>query len=88
MSTLQESKVLDWVIYLALLNLPQEVRYKRENIILVGLIPGPKEPLVSELLELWDGVQMPVKEGQSEIVRCALMCVGCDLPAGRKCAAF
>ncbi len=86
------------VIYLALLNLPREVRYKRENIILVGLIPGPKEPpltinsyitpLVSELLELWDGVQMPVKEGQSEIVRCALMCVGCDLPAGRKVCGF
>ena len=32
------------VIYLALLNLPRNIRYKRENIILVGIIPGPSEP--------------------------------------------
>ena len=32
------------VIYLVLLNLPRAVRYKRENIILVGIIPGPSEP--------------------------------------------
>ena len=35
------------VIYLALLNLPRSVRYKRENIILVGIIPGPAEPSLS-----------------------------------------
>ena len=31
------------VIYLAIMNLPRAVRFKRENII-VGLLPGPKEP--------------------------------------------
>ncbi len=86
------------VIYMVLLNLPREVRYKRENVILVGLIPGPKEPpltvnsyitpLVSELLELWDGVQMPIGETQSQLIRCAVACVGCDLPAGRKLCGF
>ncbi len=53
------------VIYLAILNLPREERFKQENIILVGVIPGPKEPknintyldtLVDERRELWDGV--------------------------------
>lgn len=51
-------------IYLVLLNLPQAIQYKRENI-LVGVIPGPSEPplninfylppLVSDLLQLWTG---------------------------------
>lgn len=54
------------VIYISILNLPRTVRFKRKNIILVGIIPGPKEPsltlnsilapLVSDLLEFWKGV--------------------------------
>lgn len=50
------------VIYLVLMNLPRAVRYKRENILLVGIIPGPSEPplninrylspLVDDLLKL------------------------------------
>ena len=32
------------VIYLTSLNLPRNERYKPENIILIGIIPGPKEP--------------------------------------------
>ena len=31
-------------IYLTVLNLPREVRNKPENVLLVGLIPGPNEP--------------------------------------------
>lgn len=31
-------------IYLTILNLPRNIRYKLENIILVGVLPGPKEP--------------------------------------------
>ena len=48
------------------MNLPREIRFKRENVIIVGLIPGPTEPpevinsylrpLVCELLKLWSGV--------------------------------
>ena len=80
------------------MNLPREIRYKQENVILVGLIPGPKEPshtinsyispLVSELLELWNGVIIPVGEGQQEKVFCAIVGIGCDLPAGRKLCGF
>ena len=32
------------VIYLTIQNLPRNERFKEENIILVGVIPGPKEP--------------------------------------------
>lgn len=48
-------------IYLTIMNLPRTVRYNQENVILVGLIPGPHEPshdintylspLVNELLQ-------------------------------------
>ena len=32
------------VIYLVIVNLPRNIRYKDENVIIVGVIPGPKEP--------------------------------------------
>ena len=32
------------VVYLVIMNLPRTVRYKRENILIVGLLPGPSEP--------------------------------------------
>ena len=32
------------VIFMALLNLPRNIRYKQENMIICGIIPGPEEP--------------------------------------------
>ena len=32
------------VMYLSVLNLPRHIRFKRENIVLLGLIPGPTKP--------------------------------------------
>ena len=53
------------VLYFVIENLPRVDRYKLDNIIIVGCIPGPKEPkkhingylrpLVDELLGLWHG---------------------------------
>ena len=79
------------VQYLVILNLPREVRYKRENLILIGLIPGPVEPpkniylapLITNLLSLWHGIPF-----NNSVVRCALLCIACDLPAGRKTCGF
>ena len=31
-------------IYIAILNFPRHLRYRRENMILIGVIPGPHEP--------------------------------------------
>ena len=86
------------VIYLAIMNLPREVRFKRENIIIVGIIPGPSEPsltlntylspLISDLLSLWHGVSFTTHDSGVQTVRCALLCVGCDVPAGRKTCGF
>lgn len=32
------------VIYLVIMNLPRNQRYKRQNVIIIGIIPGPHEP--------------------------------------------
>ena len=85
-------------IYMAVQNLPRKVRFMPENIILVGIIPGPHEPsltintylepLVDELLKLWDGMVMASFMQPAVLVRAALLCVACDIPASRKVCGF
>ena len=86
------------VIYLAVQNLPKSERFKCENIIIVGIIPGPHDssktinsylsPLVDELNQLWVGIVMQTPQNISLVVRAALMCVACDIPAARKVCGF
>lgn len=86
-------------IYLTVMNLPRAVHYKQEYVIFVGLLPGPHElshdinsflsPLVNELLQFWDGIDLSIHSVSGKRkVRCALLCVACDLPAGRKVCGF
>ena len=86
-------------VYITVLNLPYHLRFKREFVILIGIIPGPNEPkrdinsflrpLVEELLDFWKGKSMHVC-GKDDVqrVRCALVCVACDMPASRKVCGF
>lgn len=84
-------------IYLAILNFPRHMRYRQENMILAGIIPGPHEPslhinsflepLVLDLLKLWKGVKMQTTEGV-QLVRAALICNSSDVPASRKVGGF
>ena len=86
------------VIYLVIMNLPRVQRYKRENVILVGTIPGPSEPplsvntylspLVTELQQLWTGVTLKFPDGSMHVVRASLLTVACDMPASRKVCGF
>ena len=87
------------VIYAVILNLPRSIRFKRENVLLLGVIPGPSEPpltinsylspIVSDLLDLWKGVSMKLPGCSSTTTfRCALIGVSCDLPAARKVCGF
>lgn len=81
------------------LNLPREEQYK-ENMILVGIIPGPHEPslkinsylspIVLELNTFYTGVPLPASSDVRRTVtlRLALACVFCDLPASRKVCDF
>ena len=87
-------------IYLSIHNIPRQERYKLANIILVGIIPGPKEPkytmnqylshLVEELKEFWHGVEIPLPNSLtgSILVKLALTGMSCDLPAVRKVCGF
>lgn len=85
-------------IYLTLQNLPRDERNKLENVILVGVIPGPGEPrktinsfltpLVLELKEAWSNGFI-VSTGKSQVcIKLALSCVTCDIPATRKVCGF
>lgn len=86
-------------IYVSILNLPRHLRYKVENTILVGVIPGPHEPslhmnsflapFVSELLQLWDGIPLSGSGLMQPVtVRTALLSVVCDIPGLAKVAGF
>ena len=87
------------VLYLVLLNLPRHLRFKWENVIVVGIVPSldgePKslneflQPAVDELQALWEGARL--KSSLSSIplmFRAALLCVSADIPAARKLCGF
>ena len=91
-------KASSTAIYMVLLNLPPSIRYKVENMYLAGIIPGPREPsltqinhllrpLVNELLEFWDpGVWYTSTPcfASGKLVRAALVPLICDLKAARQ----
>lgn len=91
-------KASSTAVYMVLLNLPPSVRYKVENMYLAGVVPGPREPsltqinhllrpLVNELLEFWDpGVWFTRTPccTSGKLVRAALVPLICDLKAARQ----
>ena len=84
------------VLYIAVQNLPRAIRFRQENILIVGIMPGPSEPtmnvnsyldpLIEDLLALWSGVAVSIC-GEKKI-RAALSYVACDVPAARKIGGF
>ena len=79
-------------IYGIICNLPRDIRFKRENMLTLALLPGPNEvkldkinhylaPIIDELLELWDGFNLPTA---GKNVRLAVICCSNDIPAARK----
>ena len=87
-------------IYLVVTNLPRSERFKKENVILAGIVPGPSEPplhmnsylkpLVDELNELWEkGIQVASPDIPHPVtLKAALVCAACDIPACRKVLGF
>lgn len=85
------------VLYLALQNLPRAVRFKQENVIIVGIMPGPSEPkmninsylkpLIEDLPSLWRGVVIHIN-GEQKKIRAAVSCLSCDVPAARKVGGY
>ncbi|GES95906.1 uncharacterized protein LOC110233779 [Rhizophagus clarus] len=79
-------------IYGVICNLSREIRFKKENMLTLGLLPGSNEvklhkinhylsPIVDELLEFWDGIEIPAA---GKNIRVALICCSNDIPAARK----
>ena len=95
-------KISVGIITAVCLNLPPHLQYRSENIFLVGVIPGPHEPpltainnflrpVVNDFLTMWSpGVYYSQTDGHrnGRLVRCAIVCVVCDLPAARKTTGF
>ena len=86
-------------MYVTVMNLPYDQRFKRENVILLGIIPGPSEPkrdlndylqpFIAELQEFFTGVSMDVcGKTEKQVVRCLLIGVPCDMPVSRKVCGF
>ena len=89
-------------IYMMINNLPRTERYKKENVICVGIMPGPREastydinnylePLINELEELYaTGAHIPTAASPHQLqhIRAALLMVACDMPAARKVSGF
>ena len=83
-----------WLFYL-----PRTIRFKPENVLIAGMIPGSKEPsvgemnsysrpLVKELNWLWsDGFKMRHKN-KTVSVRAALLATVSDVPATAKLGGF
>lgn len=83
------------VIYLVLLNLPREERFKWEIVILVGVIPDmettPKsinpfvKPLVDEMKVLWKGIRLHSSISIIPLLlRGAILLAASDIPVARK----
>ena len=85
------------VIYAVIVNLPRSIRYKNENVVIIGVIPGPHEPkkninshlgpLIGELLHLQSGQWFSTPVGQ-QFIKCVIVCLSSDIPATRKAAGF
>lgn len=94
------SSISSGVIFMACLNLPPELRYRKENLYLAGVLPGPKgpsvlqvnhflRPLVGELSDLWkEGLEVSktASHPSGRRVRGALIPLVSDLGAVRKTA--
>src|SRR5437868_14082403 len=85
-------------IYGVICNLPREVRFKKENMLILALLPGPNKvklhkinhylaPIIDELLEFWSGVNLPPSKDHLEVkkIRLAVIYYANDIPATENC---
>lgn len=89
-------------VVLVCLTLPLRVRFRRENIFLVGVAPGPREPsleqmnwilrpIVTQLQRLWTPgvyVSRTHRHKEGRLIRAALLPFVADIPALRRSLGF
>ena len=84
-------------IYGAICNLPRELRFKPENMLILGLMPGPNEaslqqinhylaPIVNQFQSFWEGVILDrtFEHLSGRLIKCTVIACCCDIPAARK----
>lgn len=86
------------IIYVTILNLPRAERNKEENIMVLGIIPGPTEPklhlnsylkpIVDDLIALEKGLLIQDGSRYGNIYRFRIFGCTSDLPATRKLGGF
>lgn len=86
------------VIYAIILNLPRSMRFKEENVMILGVIPGPTEPslhintylkpLVDDLEKLNRGMRLQDGSRYGNIYYFRVLGCSSDLPATRKLGGF
>ena len=86
------------VIYFVFMNLPRHLRFKMENVMLIGIIPAMKKepeslnsflkPIIDELKLLSRGFQITPANKDPVRVKVLLLCASSDIPAARKLAGF
>lgn len=87
------------VLYLVNLNLPRNIRFNWENVIVVGIIPSmdsePKnlneflQPSIKELQCLWKGVRLKSRASSFPLTfRAAVLAISADIPAVQKICVF
>ena len=85
------------VLYAVIANLPRDIWFKRENMLILDILPGPNElslhqinnylcPIVNELESLWHGITLSstAESLEEKTIRAALILISCDVPAARK----
>ena len=85
------------IIYAAICNLLRDIRFRRENMLILGILPGPNEvhlhkinhylaPIVDKLASLWNGITLDRTHEHPEgrPIHAALILVSCDIPVTRK----
>ncbi|KAF8295328.1 hypothetical protein DL93DRAFT_2047206, partial [Clavulina sp. PMI_390] len=95
------SKYTSTGMFMALLSLPEDIRFKIESLFLATIICGPEapsneqlnfvlSPLMDEAIKLWIGVHYSTTALRStgRIVRLAVPCLLCDLVAALPAAGF
>ena len=98
-SPFKKSKYSLGVIYAVIINLPRRIRFLWENVLVLAIIPGPREPslhintyirpLVDELLVAWSpGIKLKEPDGLFAQYHFALYFLSCDLPAQCKIGGF
>lgn len=80
------------VLSLVILNLPRSIRFKPENILIAGIIPGPSEPplgtINSYLRPLVKELNFMQHKGNNVYVHAALLATVCDVPVTAKLGGF